>query len=132
MTMTQIYRSSRPGLCRWIILAGLLSLPLAAGAALAADSATPSIANAAKEGDRATLRSLLDGHANVNVAEADGTTALIWAAYRHDAEMVDLLLHAGADVKAANEYGATALYAAAASTDAAVIEKLLAAGADPN
>ena len=132
MNMTQIHRSSRPGLCRCIILAGLLSLPLVAGAALAADSGTSPIASAAREGDRAALRSLLDGHANADVAEADGTTALIWAAYRNDVEMVDLLLRAGADVKAANEYGVTALYAAAASADATMTERLLAAGADPD
>src|SRR5438477_356047 len=125
MNITKIYRSC-------IILAGLVSLPLVAGAALATETDASALASAAKQGDRAAVRSLLDSHANVNVPEADGTTALIWAAYRNDVEMADLLVRAGADVKAANEYGVSALYAAAASTDAAMTEKLLAAGADPN
>ena len=67
-----------------------------------------------------------------DIAGADGTTALIWAAHRNDAQMVDLLLRAGADVKAANDYGATALYAAAANADPAITVRLLAAGADAN
>src|ERR1700693_4427499 len=108
---------------RAVILAGLVSLPLVAGAALAAETGTTSLVSAAKGGGHAAVRSLLNGNANVNAAEADGTTALIWAAYRNDVETADLLLRAGADVNAANEYGVTALYAAAASTDAAMTEK---------
>jgi hypothetical protein len=73
---------------------------------------------------------LLDGRANVDVPEADGTTALMWAAYRNDVEMADILLSAGADVNAANEYGATALYAAAANTDSVMNEKMMATPAD--
>jgi ankyrin repeat protein len=123
-------RTSRGPLVWCIVLAGLVSLPLVAGAA---ETGTTALATAVKAGDRAAVLSLLNSHANVNVAEDDGTTALIWAAYRDDVETADLLLRAGADVKAANEYGATALYAAAASTDgAAMTAKLLAAGADPN
>jgi ankyrin repeat protein len=117
---------------RTAILSALAGLPLLASAALATETGTSPLASAAKEGDRAALRSLLDGRAKVDVPEADGTTALMWAAYRNDVEMADILLSAGADVNAANEYGATALYAAAASTDSVMTEKLLAARADPN
>jgi ankyrin repeat protein len=77
-------------------------------------------------------RSLLNGRAKEDVAGAEGTAALIWAASRNDVEMADLLLRAGADPKAANEYGATALYAASANADSAMTVKLLAAGADAN
>ena len=107
-------------------------MPLVASAAVAAETGNLSLEDAAKLGDRAAVQSLLSGRADVNLPEADGTTALMWAAYRNDVETADLLLHAGADVKAANQYGATALYAAAASTDSAMAEKLLAAGADAN
>jgi ankyrin repeat protein len=115
-----------------IILAVVLGLPLAGGAAMAAETGNPSLVEAVKQGDHAVVQSLLAAQANVNAAELDGTTALMWAATRNDLDMADLLLRAGADVKAANQYGATALYAAAASPDAAMTERLLAAGADPN
>ena len=70
-------------------------------------------------------------HANVNAAQADGTTALHWAAHWNDLDAVKLLLGAGADAKAANRYGATPLSEAAALGNAAMIEALLKAGADP-
>jgi ankyrin repeat protein len=113
-----------------MILAGLLGLQLFAGAARAAETGNLSLVDAARQGDREAVRSLLNSRAKVDVPGADGMTALIWAAYRNDVQMADLLLRAGADVKAANEYGATALYAAAANADSAMAAKLLAAGAD--
>ncbi|HEY7301706.1 MAG TPA: ankyrin repeat domain-containing protein [Xanthobacteraceae bacterium] len=128
MSITQI----RQRLVCGILLAGLVSLPLVVGAAVADETGTSALASAVKAGDRSAVQSLLDSHANVDVPDADGTTALMWAAYGSDVETLDLLLRAGADVKAANEYGTTALYAAAVGTDAAMTEKLLAAGADPN
>jgi ankyrin repeat protein len=117
---------------RATLLAGVLGVPLLAGAALAADTGKLSLANAAKQGDQEAVRSLLNGAAKKDIAGPEGTAALIAAATRNDVAMVDLLLAAGADPKAANEYGATALYAAAESEDPAVTVKLLAAGADPN
>jgi uncharacterized protein len=117
---------------RTIFLAGLLGMPFLTGAALAADSGKQSLAEAAKLGDRDAVRSLLNGRAKEDVAGAESTNALIWAASRSDAEMADLLLRAGADAKATNEYGATPLYAAAANVDPAITVKLLAAGADAN
>ena len=115
------------------ILASALSLPLVAGAALAADTGNRSLVNAAKQGDRAAVQSLLNGPAKEEVVGAQGAAALIAAAARNNGEMTDLLLSAGADPKAANEYGATALYAAASeNADPAITRKLLAAGADPN
>jgi len=115
-----------------MILAGLLGSTIFAGTALAADTSSLSLIEAAKLGDRAAVRTLLAGPAKADIAGPVGTAALVWAATRNDLEMVDLLLGAGADAKGANEYGATALYAAAASPDAAMTVKLLAAGGDPN
>ena len=145
MNITEIHRSSssrkvRGPLVWCVVLAGLVSLPLVAGAAETGTSAlanateagTSALASAVLAGDRTGVQSLLDSHVNVDVPDADGTTALIWAADRNDVDTADLLLRAGANVKAANEYGVTALYAATASADAAMTEKLLAAGADPN
>jgi ankyrin repeat protein len=117
---------------RAMILAGLLGSTILAGAALAADTSNLPLVTAAKQGDRAAVRSLLNGIPQKVIAGAEGTAALVWAASRNDAEMVDLLIGAGADAKSANEFGATALYAAAANPDASITIKLLAAGADPN
>ena len=117
---------------RATILAGLLCSTFFAGAALAADTSTVPLVTAAKLGDRAAVRSLLNGIPQKVIAGAEGTAALVWATSRNDAEMVDLLIGAGADAKSANEFGATALYAAAANPDAAITGKLLAAGADAN
>ena len=58
--------------------------------------------------------------ADVNAAEADGTTALHWAVHRDDLATVDLLLSAGANVEAANRYGVTPLHLAATNGNAAM------------
>ena len=62
--------------------------------------------------------------------DADGTTALHWAAPADDLETARLLLRAGANAKAANRYGVTPLHVAATNGSAAMIEALLKAGAD--
>jgi ankyrin repeat protein len=75
------------------------------------------------------VRALLAQRVNVNARQADGATALHWAAYRDDLETVNLLIRAGADVNAVNELGATPLYLAAENGSAAIVERLLTAGA---
>lgn len=88
--------------------------------------------DAARAGNRTAVRALIRAKADVNAAEADGTTALQLAAERDDLDMVNLLLASGARVGAANRYGVTALSLAALNGSATMIEALLAAGADPN
>ena len=88
--------------------------------------------DAVKKQDVATVRVLLKQKAPVNAAEADGFTALHWAAQRNDLELVRLLLAAGASARAANRYNITPLYLAAVNGNAAMMERLLDAGADPN
>ncbi len=90
------------------------------------------LVDAAKQGERAAVRSLLDQGASVDAAEGDGTTALHWASYHDDVDAVGLLLDAGADVNAANDLGATALWAASQNGGVAVVKTLLDAGADPS
>src|SRR5213075_256347 len=51
----------------------------------------PALAEAARRGDRAAVRALLQKGADVNAAEADGTTALHWASYADDVDLADLL-----------------------------------------
>ena len=105
----------------------VVALLLAVSTARAAD-----LVNAVKAGDLTRTRALLRQKADVNQAEADGTTALHWAVHRDDLTAIDLLLGAGAAANAANRYGVTALSLAATNGNAAAIERLLKAGADPN
>jgi ankyrin repeat protein len=114
------------------ILAGLLGSSILAGAALAADTTNVPLVTAAKSGDRAAVRSLLNGIPQKVIAGPEGAAALVWAASHNDLEMADMLLRAGADAKSVNEFGATALYAAASNAELPMTQKLLAAGADPN
>lgn len=108
---------------------GILLCASFAVSGYAADSA---VADAVQNRDMATLQTLLQQHAPVNAAQADGTTALEWAAHWNDSETLGILLKAGADPKAANHYGATPLSEAAALGNAGIVEQLLKAGADPN
>jgi ankyrin repeat protein len=88
--------------------------------------------SAASKGDIPTLRTLLESNTDVNVARADGSTALAWAVYGNHPEAVDLLIRSGADVDASNDYGITPLSLACINGNSAMVENLLDAGADPN
>ena len=79
-----------------------------------------------------SVRLLFQKKADVNTPQADGATALEWAAYRDDLELADLLIAAGANPKLPNREGATAIQLASLHGSAAMIEKLLNAGADVN
>lgn len=100
--------------------------------AYAASGPDVRLADAAQNQDITAVRSLLAQHADVDVPQVDGMTALIWAAHNDDPETAELLIQAGANVKAVNRYGVSALTEAATNGDAAMIEVLLKAGADPN
>jgi uncharacterized protein len=106
---------------------------LAVGLTLRAIGATEStVADAAEKSDRTTIRSLLKQHADVDAPQADGMTALHWAAHRDDLETAQLLVKANANVGATNHYGVTPLSIACQNGSAAIVELLLAHGADPN
>lgn len=87
---------------------------------------------AAKQGDVATIASLLKKHADANASEPDGTSALQWAAHRDHAAAAALLIKAGAKASAANSFRISPLSEAAANGSAEIIELLLNAGADAN
>src|SRR5688500_79998 len=78
------------------------------------------VADAAMRRDAAEVRRLVQSGADVKAAQADGATALHWAAYQGDVSLALLLLEAGADVKAANRNGSTPLWLAASQGDAAM------------
>src|SRR4051794_38982357 len=109
----------------------LISIGLAVLLTGASDGRPP-LVDAARNGDREALRTLVRKGIDVNAAEADGTTALQWASYRDDLESAEILIRGGARVDAANELGATALWAASQNGGEAMVRTLLAAGANPN
>lgn len=73
---------------------------------------------------------ILNG-ANVNVPQADGATALHWAAHWNQIELVNRLLEAGANVNATNELGIAALSIACRNGSDEMVNTLLANGASP-
>lgn len=109
--------------CRWLI-------PLLAAGTLSA--ASLNLIDAIKQQDISTARSRIEAHADVNAAEADGFTALHWAAQRNNPELVNLLIAAGANVRASSRYHITPLYLACNNGNPAIADRLLAAGADAN
>ena len=115
-----------------------LRLPLAvagvcaaAAASLAAmQSPQPSIADAARRGDVATVRTLAAQGADVNASLGDGMTGLHWAADRGDEVMVQVLLASGAAADGRTRIGDyTPLHLAARSGNGTVVAALLKAGA---
>ena len=117
------------GLGVWCMVS-LVSLLSVAG--FAATSSDLRLVEAVRQGDKETVRSLLKEDADVDSRQADGATALAWAAYRDDLGIAELLIDAGANVNAANDYGATPLLLACDNGSAAMVDKLLQAGADAN
>jgi len=95
-------------------------------------AANASLADAVENQDGSTLRTLLKRNADVNAAQADGMTALHWAAYRDDLEAATALVEAHANVAATNRYGVAPLSLACENGSAEMVELLLAQGADPN
>ncbi|HCR00309.1 MAG TPA: hypothetical protein DIU48_12870, partial [Acidobacteria bacterium] len=87
------------------------------------------LVTAAANQDRATVETLVAEGIDVNVARADGATALLWATHWDDLETVDLLLKAGADPNAADDHGVTPLERAAENASLGMVERLLADGA---
>ena len=104
---------------------------LLAATGLAAPADDLRLVDAAKNRDRAAVRSLIEQHVDVNTAQPDGTTALAWVANRDDLESAELLIRAGARVNMANDYGVTPLLLACTNRSAPMVERLLKAGADP-
>ena len=88
--------------------------------------------DAARNNDVEAVKALLKQHATVNTTQADGSTALHWAAHRDNLALADLLIRNGADANAVNDDGATPLYLACTNRSAPMVERLLAAGANAN
>ena len=92
--------------------------------------ADPTLADAIRAGDRATALKMMQEGADVNAAQADGTTPLQWATYRNDLELVKALLARGAKAKVTNSFGASPLSEAVKIANLDLVTQLLKAGAD--
>ena len=86
---------------------------------------------AARHGDVASARLLLDAGADANDTAPTGTSALVVAAHGGHTALATFLLEQGADPNAADA-GYTALHAAVLRGDDELLQALLAHGADPN
>lgn len=67
------------------------------------------IEEAAKAGDADAIAKLSDAGANINEHDADGYTALHWAAFQGNVKMAKALLDHHADIEAVDSKGATPL-----------------------
>jgi ankyrin repeat protein len=116
---------------------GLLAVvAILAGASMAWAGGTgtgPALLEAVHSGDHVAAMHLLSVKgADVNATDADGATAIMYAAANNDPELVRALIKAGANVKLANQFGTSALTEASIIGATPIIEALLKAGADPN
>jgi ankyrin repeat protein len=110
------------------LFAFVIAMWFAAGIAAAAGD----VADAVMKKDTAALGTLLQRKADVNEPQADGTTALHWAARWDDLNTAGLLIRSGANVGATNRSGATPMFLATLNGSASMIDTLLKAGVDPN
>jgi len=90
------------------------------------------VIDAARRGDAAGVRALIQKKAPATAADPDGTTALHVAVQNDQIEIVQALLKAGAQANAATRYGVTPLALAATNGSPAVVAALIEAGANPN
>ena len=108
----------------WLAWSGVVGLAAAGGDLRLVD--------ASKTRDWEAVGTLLRENVDVDAAQADGATALHWAAYWNHSDTLTLLVGAGANVNAENDYGATPLWVACANRHAGIVERLLEAGANAN
>jgi ankyrin repeat protein len=118
---------------RLLINALSLSALGALGLSVLLHAAPSTLAEAAMQGDKDTVRGLLKNGTDVNSAQADGMTALHWAALKDDVDLARMLLYAGANVRATTRLGGyTPLLMASKNGNVGMIDALVKAGADPN
>lgn len=110
---------------------GLLSLGAAVSSS--ADTRPQSLVDLIRAGQRdAVLAAITSPDIDVNAAEPDGSTALLWATYTVDRELVRALLKAGAKANVTNRFGSSPLAEAVKVGDVELARMLLGAGANPD
>ncbi len=85
----------------------------------------------ARSGDAASLAAYVDAGAPADLANEQGDTLVMLAAYHGHAEAVTALLARGADPNRPNDRGQTPVAGAVFKGEDAVVRALLAGGADP-
>jgi ankyrin repeat protein len=119
----------------WFAVVLILALFPSVGMPKATGTIDEQLMEAAKRGDPARVKVILDKGAEINATDKGGTTALIHAADSGHITVVRLLLEKGADVNAKNKGGWTALMWAATSSPAGrtdIVKLLIAKGGDVN
>jgi uncharacterized protein len=91
---------------------------------LGASTSRTALADAMEKNDIAAVRALL-GDSDVNASQADGMTALHWAARHDDVATARALVAAKANPRAENRYGVTPLSLACTNGSAAMVSFLL-------
>ena len=121
---------------RWTLRSGMTIALCAVPALLSVLVAAPvdaPVADAARRGDAEAVRALLERGVDVQTAQADGMTALHWAAMRSDLDLAETLIYAGANLEATTRIGQhTPLHVASRTGQSTVVRALLDAGADPH
>src|SRR5262245_57884744 len=114
-------------LCLWVfvIVAVCLFALTATGFAQAS-----MLADRIQAGDRKAALQMIRAGADVNAAQADGSTPLHWAVYRVDVELIEQLLARRARASVVNRYGSSPLAEAVKVADTRIVEMLLKAGAN--
>jgi ankyrin repeat protein len=115
-----------------LLAAGIVMLLAVTAHAQPAREGGSVLADRIQSGDRRAALEMIAKGADVNAAQADGTTPLHWAMYRIDQELVEALLKKGARARVVNRYGASPLAEAVRVANAGLVEILLKAGADAN
>jgi len=114
----------------WALLAVFAGSAALSAVAEAGPAQDAQLLDAARAQDPETALYALKEGANPRAREADGTTALHYAAHYALVPLAEALLKAKADPNARNDYGAMPLAEAAAIGDARTIAVLLKGGAD--
>ena len=96
---------------------------------LSATLTAADLPTAAEKQDWHAVSTQLTAKADVNATQADGTTAMHWAAYHDKAEVIAKLLSAGAKPDEKNRYGITPLLLACENGNERIVRALLKAGA---
>ncbi len=121
------------GRTRGLVVAAIGLLSLGAAASSTAAPGQETLADLIRSGNReAVLAAITSPDIDVNAAEPDGSTALLWATYKVDHELVQALLKAGAKANVTNRYGSSPLSEAVKLGDVDLVRMLLDARADPN
>jgi uncharacterized protein len=98
-----------------------------------ADSGPQTLIDLIRAGQREAVQAAITSpDIDVNAADPDGSTPLLWATYTVDHELVRALLKKGAKAKVTNNFGSSPLTEAVKLGDTELVRMLLEAGADPD